>query len=94
MCAGKNPGIAGVLFEFFGFEREYLYIDHRAIIAVDSHVGDGIDDVHPFVGLTEYGVVTIEMWCSFCSLDDEELASVRIRTSIGHGEGSFEVCKF
>ena len=83
-----------LLLYLLSFQRQYLDIYHRSVVAVDSHVGDGIDDIHSFVGLTEYGVVTIEMWSSFCRLNDEELATIGIGSSVCHGEGSFDMCEF
>lgn len=93
----KNPssirnGIFKIqeLFHFLDFEGKNLYIDHRTIVSVGSHIGDSIDHVHAFVGLTEHGMVTIEMVGGLC-LDYEELASVAIRSGIRHGQGSLDV---
>ena len=47
-------------------------------------LGDGIDDVLTFGDFTEYGVFAIEMWSR--SVGHEELGTVGIRTSVGHGE--------
>lgn len=80
-----------LLLYFLGLQREYLDIYHRSVITVDSHVGDGIDDIHSLIGLSEYRVMVIKVRCTFCGLYDEELTSIGVRPSIGHGKSSLEV---
>lgn len=81
------------LFDFFYSDRENLYIDHWAVISIHLHARNDIEDIQALICLTKYRMMTIQMWGRSC-LDDEELASIRVRSRICHGECSLDMCEF
>ena len=68
--------------EFIGGAVDDDFIDEVAAF-------DGVDDVLPFGGFTEDGVLTVEVRGG--AMSDEELGAVGVWAGVGHGEHAWLV---